>query len=107
MTGIPNEEQLKGGTLCYLCRSNAEIEGIEDHQVTCASGCGHYIMTRQVRRELGLIPGTKLGLIYGRRRELVDRLRKLREVDPERTIVIRRHLVVEFVEGGGSEARKY
>jgi len=81
---------------CYLCGSEAAIEGTDDHLVVCNAACHEYIITREARRELGFILGVKDGFVQGRKRALLIRLRKLRKDNPERRIRISRALSVKF-----------
>lgn len=85
-----------GATACYLCASRATIEGASEHSVTCAGVCGRYTITRQARRELGLIPGTNKGFIQGRRESILERIQKLRGEDADRGIRIARDLSIKF-----------
>jgi len=85
-----------GATACYLCASRATIEVASDHSVTCAGICGRYTITRQARRELGLIPGTNKGFIQGRRESILERIKKLRGEDAHREIRIARDLSIKF-----------
>jgi len=81
---------------CYICASRATIEAGSDHAVQCEGICGWYLITRQARRELGLLPDTRKGFIQGRREILLERIRKLRGDDATRQIRIARDLSVHF-----------
>lgn len=81
---------------CYLCGFEAAIEGTDDHLVSCQGSCHEYVITREARRELGLLPVTKDGFVQGRRRALLIRLRHLRKDNPDQRIRVARALSVKL-----------
>lgn len=81
---------------CYLCGSEATIEGTEDHVVVCKGGCGAYLITPEARRELGVTPGTLAGYVRGRKRALLIRLRRIRKGNPDQRIRVARALSVKI-----------
>ena len=81
---------------CYFCGSKAEIQGVDEQLVHCEGVCGSYLITRQARREIGVIPSTQAGLIFGRKEAILHRILKLREADALRRIRISRDLYAAF-----------